>query len=200
MTLISTDKRRPPFILIPIILIFLIGIGSPLSARPQELPLQTARAGLLKLLGLEASPESIDFVQRKTQFQLHTLLTEQRHPKTWNFSERLQKDVADGLKALLSVDEDILARLDALASDKQALEPLVAALEQAVLEQRRIYIYGCGATGRLAKQMESSFWRPFWRRLKADPRVWPKLESGLSPSVEDDLVGEMTGADRALIS
>jgi len=203
MTRISTDKRRPPFILIPIIpiiLIFLIGIGFPLAARPQELPLQTARAGLLKLLGLEASPESIDYVQRKTQFQLHTLLTEQRHPKTWNLSERLQKDVADGLKALLSVDEDILARLDALASDRQALEPFVAALEQAVLEQRRIYIYGCGATGRLAKQMESSFWRPFWRRVKADSRVWPKLESRLSPSVEDDLVGEMTGADRALIS
>jgi len=203
MTLTSTDNQRPSFIPIPIILIiiiFLIGIGFPLSARPQELPFQTARAGLLKLLGLEASPESIDFVQRKTQFQLHTLLTEQRHPKTWNLSERLQKDVADGLKALLSVDEDILARLDILVSDKQTLEPLVAALEQAVLEQRRIYIYGCGATGRLAKQMESSFWRPFWRTVKADPRVWPKLKPKLSPSVEDDLVGEMTGADRALIS
>ena len=201
MTRISTDKKGPPFIpLIPIILISFIGIRFPLSARPQEPPPQTARAGLLKRLGLEASPESIDYVQRKTQFQLHNLLTEQRHPKTWNLSERLQKDVADGLKALFSVDEDILARLNVLASDRQALEPFVAALEQAVLEQRRIYIYGCGATGRLAKQMESSFWRPFWRMVKADPRVWPKLESRLSPSVEDDLVGEMTGADRALIS
>jgi N-acetylmuramic acid 6-phosphate etherase len=201
MTSISMDRKRPPFIPpIPIILISLIGFGFPLSARPQELPPQTVRAGLLKLLGLEASPESIDYVQRKTQFQLHTLLTEQRHPKTWNLSERLQKDVADGLKALFSVDEDILARLEALASDRQALEPFVAALEQAVLDQRRIYIYGCGATGRLAKQMESSFWRPFWRMVKADPRVWSKLESRLSPSVEDDLIGEMTGADRALIS
>lgn len=201
MTRISTDKKRPPsppFILI--ILIFIIGIGFHLFARPQEPPPQTARAGLLKRLGLEASPESIDYVQRKTQFQLHNLLTEQRHPKTWNLSERLQKDVADGLKALFSVDEDILARLNVLASDRQALEPFIAALEQAVLEQRRIYIYGCGATGRLAKQMESSFWRPFWRMVKADPRVWPMLESRLSPSVEDDLVGEMTGADRALIS
>jgi N-acetylmuramic acid 6-phosphate (MurNAc-6-P) etherase len=152
------------------------------------------------LLGLEASPESIDYVQNKTQFQLHTLLTEQRHPKTWNLSERLHKDVADGLKMLFSVDDDILVRLEAMASDSRVLEPLVSALEQAVLDQRRIYIYGCGATGRLAKQMESSFWRPFWRTLKADRRVWPKLESRLSPSVEDDLVGEMTGADRALIS
>ena len=200
MTSISTDRKGPPFILIPIIFLFLIGTGFHLSARSQDLPGQTARAGLLKLLRLEASPESIDYVQRRTQFQLHTLLTEQRHPKTWNLSERLQKDVADGLRMLCSVDEDILVRLQALASDRQALEPLVAAFEQAVLDRRRIYIYGCGATGRLAKQMESSFWRPFWRTVKADSRVWPKLEDRLSASVEDDLTAQLTGADRALMS
>jgi N-acetylmuramic acid 6-phosphate (MurNAc-6-P) etherase len=201
MTPINTDKVRPlPLRLFPIILIFLIGIGPSLSGRPQELPPRTARPSLLKLLALEASPESIDYVQNKTQFQLHTLLTEQRHPKTWNLSQRLDRDVADGLKLLLSVDEDIVARLDALAADKTAVEPLVVALEQALLEKRRIYIYGCGATGRLAKQMESTFWRPFWRTVRADERVWPKLEAGLSRSIEDDLIGEMTGADRALIS
>ncbi len=47
---------------------------------------------LLKLLGIIPSPESIDYIQNKTQFQLHTLLTEQRHPKTWNLSEQIQKD------------------------------------------------------------------------------------------------------------
>jgi N-acetylmuramic acid 6-phosphate (MurNAc-6-P) etherase len=201
MTPISTAEKGPPLLLrIPIILIFLIGSGHCLFARPQEEPLQTAPAGLLRLLGLQASPESIDYVQNKAQFQLHTLLTEQRHPKTWNLSERLQKEVGDGLKALFSVDEDILVRLRALISEPESLEPLVSAIEQAVLEKRRVYVYGCGATGRLAKQMESSFWRPFWRTVRSNPRVWPKLESRLSPSLEDDLIGEMTGADRALIS
>jgi len=201
MTRISTDRKGRPSVLgILIVLIFLIGTGPRLAAGPQEIPAPSARAGLLQLLGLEASPESIDYVQNKTQFQLHTLLTEQRHPKTWNLSERLQKDVSEGLRMLFSVDDDILDRLGALASDSQALERLVTALEQAVLDRSRIYIYGCGATGRLAKQMESSFWRPFWKRLKADTRVWPKLEPKLSAAVEDDLIGEMTGADRALIS
>jgi len=200
MTPTNTDKTGPLPRLIPIILIMSIGMGTNGPARPQALPVQTPRPGLLKLLALEASPESIDYVQNKTQFQLHTLLTEQRHPKTWNLSERLERDVADGLKMLLSVDEDIVSRLEALAADTASLETLVAAFEQAVTEKRRIYIYGCGATGRLAKQMESSFWRPFWRAVKADPRAWPKLEPGLSRSVEDDLIGEMTGADRALIS
>ena len=66
--------------------------------RPQvgPAPPQEGEVGLLKLLGLAASPESIDYVQNKTQFQLHTLLTEQRHPKTWNLGERVRKDTAAG--------------------------------------------------------------------------------------------------------
>jgi N-acetylmuramic acid 6-phosphate (MurNAc-6-P) etherase len=204
MTRISTDKKRRALpVRLPVILgtlLFLSGLPALLPAAAQEPPAAPARAGLLQLLGLEASPESIDYVQNKTQFQLHTLLTEQRHPKTWNLSERLQKDVSDGLRMLLSVDDDITERLEALASDSGPLESLVAALEQAVLDKKRIYIYGCGATGRLAKQMESSFWRPFWREIKADGRIWPKLKPRLSPEIEDDLIGEMTGADRALIS
>jgi len=191
--------ERKPFCLLAL-LIFLTGISARHPAVTQELPPQTSQLSLLRLLGLEASPESIDYVQNKTQFQLHNLLTEQRHPKTWNLSERLQKDVADGLKMLFSVDEDISARVEELASDDQALEPLVAALEQAILDKKRIYIYGCGATGRLAKQMESSFWRPFWKRIKSDSRIWPELQSRLSSTIEDDLCGEITGADRALIS
>jgi N-acetylmuramic acid 6-phosphate etherase len=166
---------------------------------PAPLP-QEGEVGLLKLLGLEASPESIDYVQNKTQFQLHTLLTEQRHPKTWNLGERVRKDTTAGLRMLFSVDEDVASRLDALAADTRTLEAAAAAVEQAVLSGKRIYVYGCGATGRLAKQMESAFWRPFWRKVKADDKLWKKLAPSVGADVEDRLVGEMTGADRALIS
>jgi len=195
------DKARFFFLILFIILVVSLHSSSPGSPSPQETaPPQEPKVGLLKLLGLSASPESIDYVQRKTQFQLHTLLTEQRHPKTWNLSERSQKNLADGLRMLFSVDDDICRRLDSLASDKQGFQPLVSALREAVLSQDKIYIYGCGATGRLAKQMESSFWRPFWRTLKADEKLWSKLKPHLSPAIEDELIGEMTGADRALIS
>jgi N-acetylmuramic acid 6-phosphate (MurNAc-6-P) etherase len=194
-------KRSIVIFIIPIFFIFSIKLISSSRGFPQETtPLPGSKVSLLRLLGLAASPESIDYVQNKTQFQLHTLLTEQRHPKTWNLSERIKKDVADGLRMLLSVDDDINKRLETLASDKQALGPLVSALKEAILSRNKIYIYGCGATGRLAKQMESSFWRPFWRRIKADDKIWPKLKLRLSPAIEDELIGEMTGADRALIS
>ena len=156
--------------------------------------------GLLKLLGVAASPESLDYVVSKTQFQLHTLLTEQRHPKTWTLSDKIGADTEAGLRMLFAVDEDVAAKLEALAADKALLEPLVAEIERALLAKRLIYIYGCGATGRLAKQMESAFWRPFWRRLQAESDLWGKVQSSVGPNVADRLVGEMTGADRALIS
>ncbi len=163
-------------------------------------PPSPKRIGLLQLLELEPSPESIDYIQNKTQFQLHTLLTEQRHPKTWNLSQHVEENIIEGLKMLFSVDEDIVHRLQQLAADPAVLETLAAAFEHAILDGRRIYIYGCGATGRLAKQMESSFWRPFWARVKADEPLWSKLESSLPADIEDRLIGEMTGGDRALIS
>ncbi len=158
--------------------------------------------GLLKLLGIEPAAESVDYVQTKTQFQLHTLLTEQRHQKTWPLGERIREDTLAGLRMLSSVDDDILAKMNELAAEPGTLEQAARAVEAAILGGRKIYVYGCGATGRLAKQMESAFWRPFWRRVKADARLWKKAAGRLpaGPAIEDALIGEMTGADRALIS
>jgi len=159
-----------------------------------------AKVSILKLLRITPSSESIDYVQNKTQFQLHTLLTEQRHPKTWDLSERIQRDCERGLRLLFSVDEDIVEKLEALAREKETLEQAAQAVEQALLSKQKIYIYGCGATGRLAKQMESTFWRPFWQKARKKRRIWSKIKSHLGDNVENQLIGEMTGGDRALIS
>jgi N-acetylmuramic acid 6-phosphate etherase len=172
--------------------------GVPATTRGQEAP--SSDGPLLRFLGITASAESMDYVVNKGPFQLHTLLTEQRHPKTFSLSEKIQKDTEAGLRMLFSVDEDIAAKLDELAAAPQVLERLAGEVQSALAERRHIYIYGCGATGRLAKQMESAFWRPFWRRIKADASVWARLKGRLNPAVEEALIGEMTGADRALIS
>jgi N-acetylmuramic acid 6-phosphate (MurNAc-6-P) etherase len=159
-----------------------------------------AKGNLLKLLGIEPAAESVDYVRTKTQFQLHTLLTEQRHPKTWPLGERVREDSLAGLKMLSSVDDDIRAKMDELAAAPGVLEQAARAVEAAVLDGRKIYVYGCGATGRLAKQMESAFWRPFWRKALADGRIRRKLAGRIPAGLEENLIGEMTGADRALIS
>jgi N-acetylmuramic acid 6-phosphate etherase len=154
---------------------------------------------LLELLKLEASPVSIDYVTGKQQFHLYSLQTEQRHPKTWNLSFVLQSDTEAGLRMLLSVDRDISERIRQLQQDVTSLTQAAGAIVRAVLAGRKIYIYGCGATGRLAKQMESTFWRPFWKKVKQLP-CWTRLRARLGDAVEDALTGEMTGADRALVS
>ena len=146
------------------------------SQEPQTTPEE--KLTLLDLLGIVPSAESIDYIQDKTQFQLHTLLTEQRHRKTWSLSERIQKDYESGLRMLFSVDEDIVDRLTELAQEEELFEMAIKSIQDALLYGRKIYVYGCGATGRLAKQMESTFWRPFWKDLKDRPKIWPK---GLPP-------------------
>jgi len=173
---------------------------SPIYPGQETTQILESKENLLEFLGIEASPESIDYITNKTQFQLQTLLTEQRHPKTWNLSEIIQKDIASGLRLLFSVDEDVASRLEELAREKQNLEALALEIEKTLFLKNKIYIYGCGATGRLAKQVESSFWRPFWKKVKEMKDIWPKVKPSFGDAIEDSLLGEMTGADRALIS
>ncbi len=154
---------------------------------------------VLDYLKTEPSEQSIDYVNNKKQFHLFTLLTEQRHPKTWNLSSAVRESTLEGLRMLLSVDEDITGRVEELCRDLTIPEQAVEAVYRAVREKRRIYFYGCGSTGRLAKMMESTLWRPFWRKMKKSP-VWEKLAGKIPEDIDDRLIGEMTGADRALIS
>jgi len=196
----AEHKRMNPLKISLLLSLFLLSIlVSPWALQVQEeSQAPQPEENLLKLLGISPSAESVDYLQSKTQFQLHTLLTEQRHPKTLNLSYRIQKDSRAGLEMLFSVDEDIEERLGNL--DLKNLEQLVQAIKEAFLEKKKIYIYGCGATGRLAKQMESTFWRPFWQKAKERKRTWSKIKSHLGEGIEDNLIGEMTGGDRALIS
>ena len=154
-----------------------------------------------RLLGIEPSAESRDYVQGKRQFQLHTLLTEQRHPQTMDLSRRIAGDTVAGLDALFSVDRDVARTLAAVADDPTRLARLQQAsrsMQQALRDGHRVYFYGTGSTGRLAETLESGLWRPFWQRAAAQPS-WPKIAAAL-PGIADRVRGEITGGDRALIA
>ena len=75
-----------------------------------------------ELLGIQPSVESTDYVQGKQQFQLHTLLTEQRHPQTMDLSRRIAGNTEAGLDALFSVDRDVARTLAAVADDPDRLQ------------------------------------------------------------------------------
>ncbi|NSW95291.1 MAG: hypothetical protein HPY62_11350 [Bacteroidales bacterium] len=152
-----------------------------------------------RYLQINASAQSADYIENKKQFHLFSLLTEQRHPATMNLSQTVRKSTLEGLKMLLSVDNDICRKIEDLSKNPQVLYKASEAIVRAVRNRHRIYFYGCGSTGRLAKFMESTLWRPFWRKIKESP-VWAKAENHLPHDIENYLTGEMTGADRALIS
>ncbi|MGQ9578495.1 MAG: hypothetical protein ACUVWQ_07725 [Candidatus Aminicenantales bacterium] len=157
---------------------------------------------LAEILRVRVSPRSADYVKNKTQFQLHSLLTEQRHPITWNLSQVIKKDVAEGLKLLFQVDQDISRRLENMAAEEAEvalLEQAARSVVNAILRGNKLFFYGCGSTGRLAKFMESTLWRPFWKKIKKH-RLKKKIFSFLPADIEERLIGEMTGGDRALIS
>ena len=122
-------------------------------------------------LNAKERPLSDDYLNNKKQFQLHSLITEQRHPKTWNLSQTLAQSTEEGLRQLISVDLDISEKFEQIVTDDQLmqrLEQAAEAMEEAIVTPgRKIYIYGCGSTGRLAKQIESETWKQFWNRLES---------------------------------
>lgn len=143
--------------------------------------------------------QSCDYVKNKKEFQLHTLLTEQRHPITRDLSLIARINIEKGLNQILKVDSDIIRKFEIMSDHPDQLEKPVSAVRRAVQEGGKIFIYGCGSTGRLAKQLESSLWRPFWRAFKQSQN-WENIKFKIRGDIEDCLIGEMTGGDRALIS
>ena len=159
------------------------------------------RESVAELLGIQPSVESTDYVQGKQQFQLHTLVTEQRHPQTMDLSRRIAGDTVAGLEALFAVDRDVARTLTAVADNPARLRQLQdasQAMQDALRNGHRIYFYGTGSTGRLAETLESGLWRPFWQKAATLPS-WPRIREAL-PGIEDRVRGEITGGDRALIS
>ena len=171
----------------------------PLSAFQEKTAAETpSETTLLKLLNIIPSPDSIDFIQNKTQYFLQNALTEQPHPKTRNFSQLTREDHKKGLRQILASYEDIKIMLDDVAKKTLVLNSLVRSIEKAILTGHKIYIYS-GATNSLPKQVESVFWRPFWEKVTRTEKIWNKLETSIPANIPDLLIGEMTGGDRALV-
>jgi N-acetylmuramic acid 6-phosphate etherase len=200
----NMDKKRffsGMLFLLPIFLFIqaTLALNSRTSQQESQ-SISEEKTSLLRFLGLIPSSESLDYVQNKTQFQMHTLLTEQRHPKTWNLRDRIDQDTEAGLQMIFSVDEDIVTRLQSLGREKDLLEQAVQSIEEAILSGKKIYIFGSGSSGCFAKQIESAFWRPFWTGIKQRKKIWSKVRLSVGDSIEERLIGEMPGGDQSLVN
>jgi len=124
--------------------------------------------------------ESADeFLACAADFQLGNLETEQPHPLTVHLSRDCQSDLEAAIASLQAVDGAALATLG------DRLEPaseLAAAMRRTWQDGGRVFLAGCGATGRLSLALETF------------------AREGLLPSaLRDRVTGFMAGGDAALI-
>lgn len=125
--------------------------------------------------------EAKHFIEHETQFHLGMMPTEQPHPKTKGLAELLQRDVAAGVRMLLSVDQDVADSADRVFAGDEFAQ-LAQTLADTLRAGGRICFSGCGATGRLSILLEAC-WRHFW---EDDDRA-------------DQVCSIMTGGDYALV-
>jgi N-acetylmuramic acid 6-phosphate etherase len=112
-----------------------------------------------------------EFLAQKQKFRLGDLPTESPHPKTVHLSDWANSDPATGLKVLREVDLDALNRISVLRQDLRAFFHEVAATLEG---GGRIFLAGCGATGRLSLSLEY-LWR---RRFPASEQVFSLMAGG----------------------
>src|SRR5204862_6600590 len=123
---------------------------------------------LQKVIPMNSADE---FLAQKEKFQLGDLPTESPHPKTQNLSDWAKRDVARGLKILREVDLEALRRIVGLRTElSEFFHAVAAALEHG----GRIFMVGCGATGRLSLSLEY-LWR---RKFPASTQVCSLMAGG----------------------
>jgi N-acetylmuramic acid 6-phosphate etherase len=124
------------------------------------------------------------FLARAADFRLGSLVTESSHTQTRGLSGAAADDPASAIAMLQRVDRDLVPVVrQAVTSD--AFSRLEQAFDASLGSGGKIVFTGCGATGRLALQLES-----MWR--------WACHAAG-EASLENRVFGVMAGGDFALI-
>ncbi|MDF1815075.1 MAG: SIS domain-containing protein [Verrucomicrobiales bacterium] len=92
-----------------------------------------------------------EFLQVADDFQLGMLDTERPHPATTHLSEWAKNDLPAGIAALKLVDHKALEILCKRLPD---LIPLAEAIRLTIDRGNKVFLCGCGATGRLSISLE----------------------------------------------
>lgn len=99
-----------------------------------------------------------DFLNIAPQFQLGHLVTESFHPDTQNLSQLVKTDVRKAHALLGEVDHKALALMKEKAT---VLWELAQTIEETLKKGHKIFMCGCGATGRLSLVLETLFRQEF---------------------------------------
>ncbi len=120
-----------------------------------------------------------DFLAVADQFQLGMLDTERPHSLTSDLSRLANEDLPAAIELLRQVDRDALRTSSERAG---LLVPLARAIADTIETGNKIFLCGCGATGRLSISLE----------------IFAR-EGLLKGATEENVIGFMAGGDAALI-
>ncbi len=127
------------------------------------------------------NPDSPEFFLKiAPQFQLGGLDTEGFHPLTHSLSQWARKDMRKAVKSLQAADSEALSIFAHLHADK--LPALAQAIAKTFKEKGRVFLCGCGATGRLSLALE-----------------WLCRDGLLPKAKASKVIAFMAGGDAALI-
>ena len=128
-----------------------------------------------------------EFLATGAKFQLGFLETEKPHPKTRELSEWAKNDVPRAIATLAEIDCDALSVVGSRVDEILALR---REIEQTWLNGGRVFLCGCGATGRLSLALEC---------LHRERVTREGSSSGIDESVDELVVAFMAGGDVALV-
>ncbi len=108
-------------------------------------------------LGFESSE---DYLKVAHKFKLGFLPTEKSHAKTWELSELSKNNLPKAIQVLKSLDVNVLSVLQEKNIELQGLSKKI---RQVFADGGRVFLFGCGATGRLSLLIES-----IWNQVNPD--------------------------------
>lgn len=120
------------------------------------------------------------FLEIADQFKLGDLVTERQHPETTELSELAKEDPRKAFELIRSIDIGVI---ETLAVRSEQVASLARDMEATLDSGGRIFLSGCGATGRLALTIEW-LWRRRAEALSREP---------------DAVVAFMAGGDVAVV-
>src|SRR5262249_31352320 len=170
----SSAPRNPRPCAIPTLLVYLQNESAPAEPAPV-----TGRRAPAPTPAERAEA----FLRVSDAFRLGVLPTEQPHPATRELSRWARHDLPAALAALKDVD---LRALDALQGPAVRIDRLARRVRDTLARGGRVFLCGCGATGRLSLSLES-----LWRRRYGHG---PGGADG-----PDRVVSFMAGGDVALV-
>jgi N-acetylmuramic acid 6-phosphate etherase len=103
---------------------------------------------LLKLMQLE------DFLKHQSYFSLGHLPTEHLHPATRDLSDRVENELPSAIRTVQKID---LQAIGVAGRSLPLIRELAHAINQTFESGHRVFMSGCGATGRLALTLETLY-------------------------------------------